>query len=67
MPLPGVEPIVAHRHLMAPLQHVERLVLALVDMRRGAGPWGVDTSIEPPMTCQFSPQLQRTAQQPITG
>ena len=37
-PLPGVEPIVAHRHLTASLQHVERLVLALVDMRRGAGP-----------------------------
>jgi hypothetical protein len=25
---------------MASLQHVERLVLALVDMRRGAGPLG---------------------------
>jgi hypothetical protein len=25
------------------------------------------SSIEPPLTCQFSPQLQRTAQQPIIG
>jgi hypothetical protein len=39
-PLPGVEPIVAHRHLIASLQHIERLVLALVDMWRGAGPLG---------------------------
>jgi hypothetical protein len=27
-------------HLIASLQHVERLVLALVDMRRGTGPFG---------------------------
>jgi hypothetical protein len=34
-PFPGVEPVVAHRHLIASFQHVGRLVRTLVDVLRG--------------------------------